>query len=166
MGMCSVVGYVGQNRGWEFVRDALGRLECRGYDAAGFSCIDFSTKQLTSIHVAGALHNLIEKIDVARIDGSPSLGYTRWITRDCDIQTTTQASIGGVGRVAVACSGTIENCYALRARMPSRLSGALQQVEADIITHFLTQTIDQHPSLQKAISELLTNLKALMRLSR
>lgn len=157
--MCSVVGYVGQNRGWEFVREALGRLECRGYDAAGFSCVDSSTKQLTSIHVAGALQNLIEKIDQARIDGSPSLGYTRWITRDCDVQPTAHSPVDVEWRVAVACSGTIENCYALRARMPSRAGEALQQIEAEIITYFLAQAIDQHQSLQKAIPELLSELK-------
>ena len=67
--MCGIVGYIGKNYSRSFVLEGLSRLEYRGYDSAGFACIDPKDKRLFYHKAAGRLVNLVAKCDKSLIDG-------------------------------------------------------------------------------------------------
>ncbi|HJZ24472.1 MAG TPA: hypothetical protein VJ201_08545 [Candidatus Babeliales bacterium] len=46
---CSIVGYVGNTLCKIFIQQGLGRLEYRGYDSAGFACLDATDNHLVCI---------------------------------------------------------------------------------------------------------------------
>ncbi len=52
--MCGIVGYVGKGSCRSFVIEGLVRLEYRGYDSAGFACLDFKTGRMVSAKAAGS----------------------------------------------------------------------------------------------------------------
>ena len=60
--MCSVVGYVGKRLSRKFILEGLRRLEYRGYDSAGFACLDVKGKTVCSLKATGQLVNLVKKI--------------------------------------------------------------------------------------------------------
>jgi len=60
--MCSVVGYVGKHLSREFILEGLSRLEYRGYDSAGFACIDTATNSMRCHKASGRLSNLISSV--------------------------------------------------------------------------------------------------------
>ena len=78
--MCSVVGYIGKNYSRDFVVQGLSRLEYRGYDSAGFACLNPGDNRLMYARSEGQLSNLVKKIELHPIDGNIGIGHTRWST--------------------------------------------------------------------------------------
>lgn len=74
--MCSVVGYVGKNYCRNFVLEGLTRLEYRGYDSAGFACLNPSDNRLLYARAEGQLSNLTKKFETQPIDGYIGVGHT------------------------------------------------------------------------------------------
>lgn len=54
LGSCSIVGYIGDVLCKDFIQQGLERLEYRGYDSAGFACID-QAQDLVVIKAEGKL---------------------------------------------------------------------------------------------------------------
>src|SRR5277367_4387030 len=76
--MCGVVGYIGIKSSKDFILKGLGKLEYRGYDSAGYACIDAHSKKIEYAKAVGSLSNLIEKLADNSINGSIGIGHTRW----------------------------------------------------------------------------------------
>src|SRR4030095_1907463 len=78
--MCAVVGYIGKSLCCSFIFEGLARLEYRGYDAAGFACLDPVSQKLLYSKSSGHLTHLAEQIKNNPIDGFLGVGHTRWST--------------------------------------------------------------------------------------
>ena len=78
--MCSVVGYIGKRLSKDFILEGLSRLEYRGYDSAGFACLNPQDNRLLYHKSQGRLQNLTDKIAQQPVDGFVSIGHTRWST--------------------------------------------------------------------------------------
>ena len=76
--MCGIVGYVGKNKCRDFILEGLSRLEYRGYDSAGFVCIDQNNKHLSFAKEIGPVEQLKKALDKVRYDGNIGVGHTRW----------------------------------------------------------------------------------------
>ncbi|CAN5209743.1 hypothetical protein BH09DEP1_BH09DEP1_1300 [soil metagenome] len=55
--MCGIVGYIGKNNSRPFVMEGLSRLEYRGYDSAGFACLNPRDNRFLYLKAPGSLHN-------------------------------------------------------------------------------------------------------------
>ena len=75
--MCGVVGYIGKNLCKDLVIAGLERFEYRGYDSAGFACIDPEDNRLLYSKAEGRLSNLTKKLEESPIDGFLGIGHTR-----------------------------------------------------------------------------------------
>ena len=60
--MCTVVGYIGDSLCSTFIFEGLARLEYRGYDSAGFACLDAHSNKLLYSKSSGQLINLTERV--------------------------------------------------------------------------------------------------------
>ena len=78
--MCGIVGYVGKNKCKQTILEGLSRLEYRGYDSAGFVCIDKNHKRLSFFKEIGSVSNLKEELEKHTNDGFVGIGHTRWAT--------------------------------------------------------------------------------------
>src|SRR5437899_1059431 len=77
--MCGIVGYVGNKRVVPVIIDGLKRLEYRGYDSAGIAVCG-NGEGLQIRRAEGKLRNLEEVIRLKPLDGTYSIGHTRWAT--------------------------------------------------------------------------------------
>ena len=60
--MCTVVGYIGKSLCSTFIFEGLARLEYRGYDAAGFACLEPINKKLLYSKASGQLSQLTDRL--------------------------------------------------------------------------------------------------------
>ena len=73
--MCGIVAYVGQGQCKKVILDGLARLEYRGYDSAGFVCIDDKHKHFSFVKKIGMVDELKKALDKKPFDGRQSI---RW----------------------------------------------------------------------------------------
>ena len=120
--MCSVVGYIGSNYSREFVLEGLSRLEYRGYDSAGISCLDPNSNRIVYLKAEGRLSNLKKKVGKQPIDGFSSIGHTRWATHGAAIEDNAHPHFNCDKTVSVVHNGIIENHHSLRADLKKKIT--------------------------------------------
>src|SRR5579872_5224630 len=112
--MCSVVGYIGGGHSRGFVMEGLSRLEYRGYDSAGFACLNGNENRLLYVKSEGKLKNLVEKLKYEPIDGSAGIGHTRWSTHGLSSVENAHPHFDCEKRISLVHNGIIENHHELK----------------------------------------------------
>lgn len=155
--MCSVVGYIGSNLCRAYVLQGLSRLEYRGYDSAGFACIDALSKKIVYAKTAGPLENLVNHIKADPIDGYSGIGHTRWSTHGIISQANAHPHFDCTKTISVVHNGIIENHARLKSEFSDRHLFS-SQTDSEIIAHVLEDALAQS-SLVAAISCAVQNLQ-------
>ncbi|MBT3455506.1 glutamine--fructose-6-phosphate transaminase (isomerizing) [bacterium] len=156
--MCSIVGYVGKRNCRDFVIEGLRRLEYRGYDSAGFSCMHPSDNRLVYIKAKGSLSNLVGMLEDAPIDGFLGIGHTRWATHGPATTNNAHPHFNCEKTVAVVHNGIVENHHELRNTLKKSGHVFHSETDTEVIAHFLSALISQEKSLKKAICLLVSEL--------
>src|SRR5437868_8170949 len=112
--MCSVVGYIGTSYCKDLLVEGLSRLEYRGYDSAGFACLNADDNQLMYAKSPGRLIQLKELLEKNPIDGFIGIGHTRWSTHGTSTQENAHPHFDCKKRISIVHNGIIENHHALR----------------------------------------------------
>lgn len=119
--MCSVVGYVGTQLGGKLVLNGLLQTEYRGYDSAGFVCLDQQTNNLTAIKSVGFVGDLQKKVESVGIDGRTVLGHTRWATHGGLTEYNAHPHFDCHKNVFVVHNGIIENYHNLKFDLEKKI---------------------------------------------
>ncbi len=157
--MCSVVGSVGKNTGRQYILEALQRLEYRGYDSAGFACIDSETRRLECVKTSGDVVCLSRKLADRPIDGSVSVGHTRWSTNGVVSDENAHPHIDCRGTLSVVHNGIIENHHELRSFLTAQGHLVRSQTDTELAAHLLEHLIAQHSDLKSAVIDFVSRLK-------
>ncbi|NBQ17116.1 glutamine--fructose-6-phosphate transaminase (isomerizing) [bacterium] len=156
--MCSVVGYVGTGKSRDAVVEGLQRLEYRGYDSAGFACLDSHGKNILAAKAQGALSNLIDEFKKTPIDGSLGIGHTRWATHGAASVENAHPHFDCKKRISVVHNGIIENFLSLKQELKNHnhifSSDTDTEVIAHLFEHYLDESINAHAAFIKLISRL------------
>lgn len=156
--MCSVVGYVGTTPSRQMVLEALSRLEYRGYDSAGFACIDASAQNIVYAKAAGPLEGLKERLTLSPIDGFVSVGHTRWSTHGLSTEQNAHPHFDCKKKLAVVHNGIIENHAVLRADLEHKGHDFFSETDTEVIAHLLEDAAasSSHPLelIQKTVAHL------------
>jgi len=147
--MCTVVGYIGKSFCSSFIFEGLARLEYRGYDSAGFACLEPINKKLLYLKASGQLTNLTERLKQDPIDGFSGIGHTRWSTHGDFSVNNAHPHFDCSKTISVVHNGIIENYSDLKAQL--KLSGHIFDSETDteVISHlfeFFLQSTTMQPS--------------------
>lgn len=158
-GMCGIVGYIGKNYCKSFVLEGLSRLEYRGYDSAGFACIDPKDSRLFYHKAAGRLSNLVDKCDKAPIDGHLGIGHTRWSTHGVPSEHNAHPQFDCDKKVSIIHNGIIENHHELRKQL--LIDGHIfhSQTDTEIIAHLLEANLTTHKTFKAAVVDLARQLE-------
>ena len=157
--MCSVVGYVGHRQSCSVVLEGLSRLEYRGYDSAGFACIDTRTQQLSCAKAVGKLSSLTQQLQQNPIDGSVGIGHTRWATHGVASQANAHPHFDCFKTLSVVHNGIIENYQALKAELESKGHVFVSATDSEVIAHLFEQSLVDHGHcISKATTALVSQL--------
>src|SRR5437764_1198620 len=133
--MCGIIAYIGNNLCRQVVLEGLARLEYRGYDSAGFACIDTKHKHLNFAKEAGGVgpvHRLTESI---KFDGYVGIGHTRWATHGIVDHRNAHPQFNCKKSVAVVHNGIIEGYEKLRHDLISRGHDFSSTTDSEVAAH-------------------------------
>lgn len=157
--MCSVVGYVGHRPSCALVMDGLSRLEYRGYDSAGFACVDTETHQLVCKKSVGKLSSLAQLLQEDPINGMVGIGHTRWATHGVASQVNAHPHFDCYRKVSVVHNGIIENYHALKAELQEQGHVFQSETDTEVIAHLFEHFLAVTDSYTQAILALVKKLK-------
>lgn len=155
---CSIVGYIGEQFCKDFIQAGLGRLEYRGYDSAGFACLN-DQKELIIVKAEGKLEALKKKLKETPQDGMIGIGHTRWATHGEPSEVNAHPHTDGSKKFAVVHNGILENYFELKASLQKTGHVFVSETDTEVIPHLLQENANTHASMQEAIINTVQRLK-------
>lgn len=156
--MCSVVGYIGNGFSRAFVMEGLSRLEYRGYDSAGFSCLN-GDKRLLYTKSEGKLANLVDKLAIAPIDGAVGIGHTRWSTHGLSSTQNAHPHFDCEKTLSIVHNGIIENYHELKQQLLQAGHAFHSETDTEVVAHLFEDYLASHKSFKSAVVDLVTHLE-------
>lgn len=156
--MCSVVGYIGNGFSRAFVMEGLSRLEYRGYDSAGFSCLN-GDKRLLYTKSEGKLANLVDKLAVAPIDGAVGIGHTRWSTHGLSSTQNAHPHFDCEKTLSIVHNGIIENYHELKQDLLASGHVFHSETDTEVVAHLFEDYIASHKTFKAAVVDLVNHLE-------
>lgn len=133
--MCTVVGYIGKSLCSTFIFEGLARLEYRGYDSAGFACLEPINQKLLYAKASGQLSHLIERVKKNPIDGFLGIGHTRWSTHGDFSERNAHPHFDCSKTISVVHNGIIENYDLLKNQLLQSGHVFDSDTDTEVISH-------------------------------
>ncbi|HSC24770.1 MAG TPA: glutamine--fructose-6-phosphate transaminase (isomerizing) [Candidatus Babeliales bacterium] len=133
--MCAVIGYIGKSLCSTFIFEGLARLEYRGYDSAGFACIEPVNQKLLYSKAAGQLLFLAKQVKQNPIDGFLGIGHTRWSTHGDISERNAHPHFDCSGTISVVHNGIIENYDILKSQLLQLNHVFQSDTDTEVISH-------------------------------
>jgi glucosamine--fructose-6-phosphate aminotransferase (isomerizing) len=157
--MCGIAGYVGHRKCKNFIIEGLSRLEYRGYDSAGFVCIDEKNQHLSFVKEVGPVQRLKETLEKIGYDGTIGVGHTRWASHGPAEKANAHPQFDCQKTLAVVHNGILEGHLAIRKRLLQEGHFFDSITDTEVAAHLLGEAIAFHKSLRSAILSVITQLK-------
>lgn len=157
--MCSVVGYIGNNMCRNVVLQGLERLEYRGYDSAGFACLNPIDKRLRYHKTVGKLDELIIKLSEDPIDGHIGIGHTRWATHGITTFDNAHPHFDCTKSLSIVHNGIIENHHELRQSLIENGHIFASATDTEIIAHMFEDAFKVHKNPKAALTWVVSKLE-------
>lgn len=157
--MCTVVGYVGKTYSRSYIIEGLSRLEYRGYDSAGFACLNPNNNQLIYAKVHGGVQQLVKKIEASPIDGFVGIGHTRWSTHGVASDENAHPHFDCHTKISVVHNGIIENYSELKEHLIANGHQFMSQTDTEVIAHLLESLFATHKTMKMALINLVNMLE-------
>ena len=137
--MCGINGYVGSQPAVEILKDALTRLEYRGYDSAGIATIAAGTLHLRKDK--GKVAAVIENCNIENLPGNTGIGHVRWATHGGVTRENAHPHCDASAQIAVIHNGIIENYEKLKYRLAKKYKFT-SDTDTEVIPHLIREQID------------------------
>lgn len=157
--MCGLVGYIGKNLSRAYVLQGLARLEYRGYDSAGFACLNPVDHRLIYLKTLGQLQNLVKQFEEKPIDGYVGIGHTRWSTHGIVSQENAHPQFDCNKTLSIAHNGIIENFHELKSKLIESGHIFHSQTDTEVVAHLFEALLKTHITLKAALMSLVNQLE-------
>lgn len=157
--MCSVVGYVGKGLSRSFVIEGLSRLEYRGYDSAGYACLNPHDNRLAYIKSQGGIQQLVKKFEKTPIDGFVGIGHTRWSTHGISSDLNAHPHFDCHKTLSIVHNGIIENFHELKTQLEQAGHVFSSQTDTETIAHLFESLLLTHATFKHAVIHLVNCLQ-------
>lgn len=144
--MCTVVGYIGKSRSKSYILEGLSRLEYRGYDSAGFACLEQVSSTIVYAKSVGVLHNLAHKASMIPLDGFSGIGHSRWATHGGASESNAHPHLDCHQSIAIVHNGIIENYCSIKKSLESAGHQFISDTDSEVIAHLLESHLSLSPS--------------------
>ena len=157
--MCTVIGYIGKSFCSEFIFEGLARLEYRGYDSAGFACLEPINKKLLYSKASGQLSHLTDRIKKDPIDGFLGIGHTRWSTHGDFSERNAHPHFDCSKTISIVHNGIIENHDLLRSQLLQAGHTFKSETDTEVISHLFESFFSLQDYDCNAVCALVQQLK-------
>jgi glucosamine--fructose-6-phosphate aminotransferase (isomerizing) len=157
--MCSVVGYIGKSLSKDFIMEGLSRLEYRGYDSAGFSCINPTDNRLVYLKSQGRLQNLADKFKERPLNGFIAAGHTRWSTHGAPTENNAHPQFDCHKTLSIVHNGIIENYHDLKEGLMSEGHVFHSETDTEVVAHCLERSLALNKNVKAAFFDLVNKLE-------
>lgn len=137
--MCGIVGYKGEKNASGIVRDALRKLEYRGYDSAGIATVGNPSIKMEK--GVGTIDEVFET-DEEDLDGETGIGHTRWATHGGVTEENAHPHTCCNEEIAVVHNGIIENYAELKEELSHHSFES--ETDTEVLPHLLEELIQEN----------------------
>jgi len=139
------------------MRQALERLEYRGYDSVGQATI--SDNKLILKKDKGKISEVHAKINLDDMPGSIGIAHTRWATHGAPSKENAHPHTDCDGCIAVIHNGIIENFMELRKELEDSGHSFESRTDTEAIAHLVEEAVKKGSSLPGAVIDTMRKLK-------
>jgi len=156
--MCSIIGFLSNQRVAPSIVQSLRRMEYRGYDSVGIA-----TKNDSEISVKkgiGKVMDVNNKIHMDDLTGNVGIGHTRWATHGGVTDENAHPHMCNVDSIGVVHNGIIENYVELKKELEEDHNIVFKSTtDTEIIPNLLQINFDKSHDIKKAIMDTVSRLK-------
>ncbi|MFT4892480.1 MAG: glucosamine--fructose-6-phosphate aminotransferase (isomerizing) [Candidatus Nanohaloarchaea archaeon] len=153
--MCGIVGYRGEDSASEVVREALEKLEYRGYDSAGIATVGNPSLKIEKGE--GTIDEVLDAEEtVETLDGKTGIGHTRWATHGEVNDTNAHPHTGEDEHVAVVHNGIINNHEQLKKELEVEMKS---DTDTEVIPHLIEKELEETDDLEKVCRNVMNRLE-------
>jgi len=139
------------------MRQALERLEYRGYDSVGQATL--SSNKLVIKKDRGKISEVHARINLDDMPGLIGIAHTRWATHGAPSKENAHPHTDCDNRIAVVHNGIIENFMELRKELEDRGHVFRSRTDTEAIAHFIEDYLKKGSSLPYAVIDAMRRLK-------
>ena len=134
--MCGIVGAITQRQISDILVEGLRRLEYRGYDSAGLSIYDPTTRKLSCVRAVGKVQALADQLKSEPAIGSLGVAHTRWATHGKPSERNAHPHISR-DCIALVHNGIIENFQELKEELQGKGYVFASDTDTEVIAHMI-----------------------------
>ena len=162
--MCGIVGYIGKNYSRAFVMEGLSRLEYRGYDSAGFACLNPADNRFLYAKSPGSFPIFCGNLISIQSMGILGIGHTRWSTHGIPSQENAHPQFDCQKTISIVHNGIIENHHALRLQLQEAGHIFHSQTDTEVVAHLLESLLAAHQTFKGALTDLVSQIRRRIRI--
>ncbi|MBN2483201.1 MAG: glutamine--fructose-6-phosphate transaminase (isomerizing) [Candidatus Omnitrophica bacterium] len=156
--MCGIVGYVGAERSFSAVLDALQLLEYRGYDSCGIaaSISSRSQKKIFSKKIKGKIRELKTQVSGSQ-KTTLAIAHTRWATHGIPNRANAHPHYDAKKNIFVVHNGIIENYRDIEEHLKRKGYKFVSQTDTEVIPHLIAELntrYDFYEAIVRAVKQL------------
>jgi|SaaInlLV_10m_DNA_2_1039722.scaffolds.fasta_scaffold00047_2 glutamine---fructose-6-phosphate transaminase (isomerizing) len=156
--MCGIVGYIGNKKCKAFILEGLSRLEYRGYDSAGFACIDANHKRLSYAKKTGDISFFKKELKEFHHDGFIGFGHTRWATHGSADDNNAHPHFSCNKNIALIHNGIIESYSKIREKLLLDGHAFYSETDSEVVVHLFEEIVKSKKDSKEAVIELVKQL--------
>jgi glucosamine--fructose-6-phosphate aminotransferase (isomerizing) len=135
--MCGIIGCIGKEDSVPIIREALKRLEYRGYDSAGIAVLE--NGKISISKQAGKLNVLDRELNLHPLKGRIAIGHNRWATHGEPSDKNAHPHLDCKGEIALVHNGIIENYAQLKSRLLRGGHKFKSKTDTETVVHLIEE---------------------------
>lgn len=156
--MCGIIGAIfSKGNVAPFLRQALKRLEYRGYDSSGIATAANGLLYLRKDK--GKIDEIHQRLNFDTLPGQIGVGHTRWATHGPPSKPNAHPHTDCKNRIAVVHNGIIDNYLELREALLEKGHTFVSETDTEVIPHLIEEFLHSTNHLDRAVAKLLPQLE-------